>query len=97
MNHFDDTDAPVEALPCPFCGDNDPDFEYSGEAQEDCWIQCQACLCQGPVATIGCRDEDEYGEIDLVAEATELWNKRATPLRLVKSDPLTAGETGAKT
>lgn len=66
-----------KALPCPFCGEADPDFEYSSEALEECWIICQGCMAQGPVATVGCRD-DEDGEIDLVDEATELWNRRTS-------------------
>jgi Lar family restriction alleviation protein len=68
------------AKPCPFCGSTDLD-PYGTEGTE-AMVVCSDCLAQGPVATIGCRDPDE-DEIDLDAEAVELWNKRSG-LRLVK-------------
>lgn len=60
------------SMPCPFCGSIDLDFS-GGES--DLTVQCQECLAEGPVATVGCRDDDD-GEIDLEAEAVELWDKR---------------------
>lgn len=66
------TTAP-KPLPCPFCGGVDCDIYEDGET--DVCIMCGDCGAQGPATRIGCRDEDD-GDIDLEAEAVELWNKR---------------------
>lgn len=88
----------VKLLPCPFCGEEDPDIEYSDSSDSpDVWVQCVGCETQGPVTRIGCRDDEGDG-FDLEAEAAELWNKRATPLRLVKDEgPLQCSECGELT
>jgi hypothetical protein len=59
---------------CPFCGSEDLEPEFS-EHETECWIWCRGCLTLGPVATVGCRDDDD-GPIDLEREAAELWNGR---------------------
>ena len=69
----------VELKPCPFCGSDDVDVTFTGEEETEAVGYCENCLAEGPVATIGCRDDDEeYGEIDLQREAAEFWNQRAT-------------------
>jgi Lar family restriction alleviation protein len=71
--------AGVELKPCPFCGSDDVDVTFTGETatETEAAGYCENCLAQGPLATIGCRDDEEY-EIDIELEAAELWNQRAT-------------------
>ena len=68
--------------PCPFCGQTpeDADVEMS-EGETETWVTCPGCQAQGPINTIGCRDEEEDGVIDLEAEAIELWNRRVRTAR----------------
>jgi len=66
---------PLKPAPCPFCGCDE--WEFNG-GDSDVVVQCCACLAEGPVATVGCRGEDELEGVDLESEATELWNKRPT-------------------
>lgn len=60
--------------PCPFCGGTNCEV-----SAENCWtdhhVECEDCLCQGPSATLGCRDPEE-DTIDLEAEAIQMWNDR---------------------
>lgn len=71
-----------DLLPCPFCGDPDPEVLETGD--EEFAVVCNCCGGTGPTARVGCRDDDE---LDLEAEAATNWNKRATPLRLLKPAP----------
>jgi hypothetical protein len=70
--------ALADALPCPFCGSSSIDLDYAPdgdipqEESTDMWIHCEECFCSGPLATIGCRDEEDG--IDLESEAVVLWN-----------------------
>lgn len=59
-------------LPCPFCGESDS--EICDDEHGDVWAQCEMCGAQGPQTRVGCRSDDQ--NIDLEAEAIELWNKR---------------------
>ena len=59
--------------PCPFCGERELELDYS-RGEDDAFVTCENCFARGPVATLGCRDEDEDGPIDLEKEAVELWN-----------------------
>jgi hypothetical protein len=60
--------------PCPFCGVSPADHDIvSGETEAV--VRCESCFAEGPLATLGCRG-DEDGDIDLEAEAVELWNQR---------------------
>jgi len=61
-----------DPLPCPFCGDSFPEVDLCHDT--DALVRCSTCLAEGPVATIGCRDE--VSESDLEAEAITLWNQR---------------------
>lgn len=67
-------DAHPTPKPCPFCGCTDTDLS-GGDC--DVSVQCCACLADGPVATVGCRSDEELEGVDLEAEAIELWNKRS--------------------
>ncbi len=71
------TEEPTPLRPCPFCGESSatPVDRGDGDELESVVIVCDVCLAEGPVATIGCRG-DEDGDIDLEAEAIELWNQR---------------------
>lgn len=57
--------------PCPFCGESSADVDVG---ETEAVVRCEGCLCEGPMATVGCRDDDD--EIDLEAEAVALWNQR---------------------
>lgn len=69
-----------DLLPCPFCGDQDPEVTETGD--DEFAVVCACCGANGPTARVGCRDDDE---LDLETEAAADWNKRVTPLRQVKS------------
>jgi len=58
--------------PCPFCGDSNASLKNNNE---DVVVICETCLAEGPLATIGCRDE--VSDLDLDTEAIALWNRRA--------------------
>ncbi len=60
-----------DLLPCPFCGESEVSVVESGDS--DCLVTCDCCLAEGPIATVGCRDDDD---IDLELEAVTLWNQR---------------------
>jgi len=74
--------------PCPFCGGTELDVVYS-EGGTECWIVCEndECMIDGPATTIGCRDPDEDGPVDLEAEAILLWNQRIEPVEMVNNPP----------
>jgi Lar family restriction alleviation protein len=61
---------------CPFCGSNDVRLDDADQMEASSWIAgvvCNAC---------DARVEPGYGapsEAEALAEATELWNRRATP------------------
>lgn len=62
-----------DLLPCPFCGESSAEVDVG---ETEAVVRCDCCLCEGPMATIGCRDEDEGGETDLESEAIAFWNQR---------------------
>ncbi len=59
--------------PCPFCGSVNLDFDNFSEGN-DAIIRCEDCSAEGPIVTIGCRDNIE--EINLEKEAWDIWNQR---------------------
>lgn len=77
--------AKIVAAPCPFCGSHEIDINCSAddgasiEEADSAWLHCEECFCCGPMADIGCRDEEDG--VDLEKEAYELWNERATVLQ----------------
>lgn len=81
----------ANAKPCPFaaCGvphEDSPDLALCmNEDETECWVMCEDCLADGPVATFGCRDPD-YQAVDIESEAIELWDNRAA-----ESDQFRAG------
>ena len=62
-----------DLLPCPFCGESSAEVDVG---ETDAVVRCDCCLCEGPVATIGCGGEDEPEDIDLESAAIEFWNRR---------------------
>ncbi len=60
-----------DLLPCPFCGESSASVD---DRSDDCLVTCDCCLAEGPLATIGCRDDDD--DLDLELEAVTLWNQR---------------------
>jgi len=51
-----------ELMPCPFCGDDNPQEVIEGE-NGDCLIQCRLCQARGPICA-------ELGN------ARKTWNRR---------------------
>ena len=63
--------------PCPFCGSTVPDFHWGGDSPS--YVQCHGCLAMGP--GVGFVKVKEVAR----ADATLLWNRRATPRRKQKA------------
>lgn len=63
----------LELKPCPFCGADNPVYQYGPDEDGDCWytVSCEECC----VETDGFRSDDE---------AAEAWNRRSADALIAK-------------
>lgn len=67
----------VQLHACPFCGSVEVSLWHDDDPSEErVFVECEDCQTRGPIARIGCRDEEEAG-IDLETEAARFWNQRS--------------------
>lgn len=67
MGNITQLNAKKQPHPCPFCGDDGPEFDLGLPG-----VRCDACGATGPVAG----DHGDYSDDEVEEAAVAFWNKR---------------------